>query len=80
SIAALAGNSETYDTFIKALLERGRLSTSQLIDRNTQSAETGGEAGSPTFYTNKFFKEAVLDASPRALKFLNSQEGKEEKA
>ncbi len=77
--AALGGNADRFESLIKPLLDNGRLSTAQLIERNTDIAENAEGPSTTIFHEDAFFKEAVLEASTRALKLLNSPEGKNEK-
>ncbi len=79
AITALHGNEALYDKQIKPLLESGRLPSDELKERHTHIV-SDGEGGSHTEFDSKaFFKEGVLDASPRALQFLNSKEGAQER-
>jgi YD repeat-containing protein len=80
AVEALHGNAALYDSQIKPLLESGRLPTDTLKERHTHIESSGeGDPGHPVFDARGFFKEGVLEASPKALKLLNSPEGAAER-
>lgn len=79
AITALGGNEAAYNSQIKPLLENGRINTEELKERHTHMESHGEGDAHPVFDPKGFFKEGILEASPRALAHLNSPEGAAEK-
>ena len=72
-----AAAEKAFNEQVKPLLETGRLTSDTLKEKHTSYDQ---ESGAPIFDSRGYFKEGVLDASPRALAYLNSPEGAAEKA
>jgi len=79
ALEALHGDTGCLDVRLNPCSSRAALERRTERTQYAHGKQRRGRSGHPVFDPRGFFKEGVMDASPRALKFLGSPEGNAER-